>query len=124
MDTALWIVQSILAALFLMSGMMKLTQSKAFVKEKAGGWADDFSGTQIKLIGFAETLGALGLVLPMLLNLMPKLTWIAAGCLALVMIAAALTHSKRIENSSVLVNVILLLAALFIVLGRLILSPV
>jgi len=124
MDNILWIVQGVLAALFFMSGMMKLTQSKSFVVEKAGGWADDYSGTQIKLIGLFETLGALGLVLPMLLNMMPKMTLVAAGGLSLIMIFAALTHSKRIENSNVLINIVLLAAGVFIVIGRLIFSPI
>lgn len=63
------------------------------------GWANDFAERQIKMIGLAEVLGALGLVLPLALNILPTLTLVAAVGLALLMGGAASTHIRRKESS-------------------------
>ena len=122
MNVVIWIIQVLLAAAFLMSGIMKLTVSKNRVKEKVGGWVEDFKVIEIKMIGLVEMLGAIGLILPMVMNIFPFLTPIAAGGLGITMIVAAQTHLKRKE--SIIMNVVFLILALFIVLGRLVLVPV
>ena len=65
MNTALWIVQALLAIAFLMAGAMKTFQPKEKLAEKMG-WVEDFSQGQIRTIGILEILGALGLILPAL----------------------------------------------------------
>ena len=124
MNIALWIVQGILAAMFLMAGLMKLTQPKDKIREKVGDWVDGFSASSIKLIGLLEFLGAIGLILPMALNIMPLLTPVAAIGLVLTMVGAMIVHLQRKENDKVPMNIILLALALFVVVGRLILVPV
>jgi uncharacterized membrane protein YphA (DoxX/SURF4 family) len=53
MNTALWIIQVLLSAIFLMAGVMKLTQSKEKLSKQLP-WANDFSIGTVRLIGLAE----------------------------------------------------------------------
>ncbi len=118
MNIALWIVQGILAAMFLMAGITKLTKSKDEVKDKLGGWVDDVSSTGFKLIGLVELLGALGLILPVALNVLPILTPAAAAGLALTMIGALGLHIKRKEFKSLPMNLVLMGLSAFVLFGR------
>ena len=68
MNLALWIVQALLAAAFFAAGLIKLFRPKEKIAANPRlGWANDFTASQIKLIGLAEVLGAPGLVLPLYL---------------------------------------------------------
>lgn len=122
MNTVLWIVQGLLAAIFLMAGLMKALQSKAQIKERAGdamSWTDDFSEFQVTGIGMLEVLGALGLILPLLTGIFPFLTPLAAAGLVLTMVGAALTHLRRGDGfQPVMMNVVLMAMAVFVVIGR------
>jgi hypothetical protein len=65
MNVFLWIVAGVLAAFFLAAGATKLSQSRRKLLANPNmKWVEDFSAGTIKLIGAAETLGALGLILP------------------------------------------------------------
>jgi hypothetical protein len=98
-NLALWIIAGVLAFAFAGSGIMKLVQSKdKLVASPTGGWAADWSPASIKLVGVAEILGAIGLIL--------------------VMIGAAVVHSRRHELPNVAINVVLLLLAAFVAWGR------
>ena len=119
MNTALWIVAGFLAFAFFGSGAMKLAQSKEkIVASSTGGWAADWSPGAIKMIGVAEILGALGLILPAVTHIAPILVPIAAVGLILVMIGAAVVHTRRHELPNVAINVVLLLLAAFVAWGR------
>lgn len=72
----------------------------------------------IRFIGIAEILGAIGLILPMLLNVYPKLTGISAICLGLIMIPAGIIHYKRREIKNVVVNVLIFIVCLTIAYYR------
>lgn len=117
MNIALWIVQALLAVAFLGAGAMKLTQPKEKLVTSLA-WAESFSPTSIKLIGAAEILGALGLVLPALTGIAPVLTPLAAVGLAVVMVGAIVTHGRRGETPMIAVNAVLLALALFVAWGR------
>lgn len=124
MNIVLWILQGLLAVMFLMAGMMKIGQSKDGLKEKGGGrmdWVDDLSAGNIKLIGILEVLGALGLILPQLTGIQPWLTPLAAVGLALTMAGATLLHIRRSEP--VVPTIVLLLFAAFVAYGRFVLIP-
>jgi hypothetical protein len=117
MNIALWLVQSLLAAGFLLAGGMKALRPRAqLLTDKRMAWANDFSATQIKLIGAAEVAGAFGLVLPWALGVAPILTPVAAGCLAIIMGGAALTHKKR--NEPFAPPLVLGVLALGVAIGR------
>ena len=121
MNTVLWIIQGLLAAAFLMAGVMKMTQPKEKLGEQMA-WVEDFSANQIKLIGLLEALAAIGLIVPPLVNA-PILTPLAAVGLVLTMIGAAVTHLRRGENQMIGINVVLFLLAAFVAYGRFVLEP-
>ncbi|AEV32125.1 DoxX protein [Owenweeksia hongkongensis DSM 17368] len=124
MNTILWIVQGLLALMFLMAGAMKLSKPKQELREKLGDWVDQYSDLSLKLIGLAELLGAIGLILPMAMDFFPALTPLAAIGLAITMVGAMKVHYDRKEKSKVMTNIVLLLLAVFVVIGRLYLVPI
>ena len=111
MKKIILIVQILDALAFIMTGMMKIfTPYEDLVLMENMGWAQDFSGTQITIIGILETLGGLGLLLPLVLKKLISLIPLAALGLALVMVGAIVTHVGRDEP--VIVNLVLLLLTL------------
>tara|TARA_R110002074_G_scaffold213250_1_gene382888 strand:+ start:168 stop:503 length:336 start_codon:yes stop_codon:yes gene_type:complete len=110
--------------MFLMAGAMKLSKSKKELREKLGGWVDQYTDISIKLIGLAELLGAVGLILPMAIGVLPILTPLAAIGLAMTMVGAMKVHYERKEKSKVITNIVLMLLAVFVVIGRLYLAPI
>ena len=123
MNLALWIIQGLLAIMFLMAGLMKLSKPKIELSEKLGNWVDSYSLNTIKLIGLLEFLAAVGLILPLAINIFPILTPIAAIGLAVVMIGAMNLHYKRGEKDKIGMNLILFLLSVFVVFGRFYLVP-
>ena len=65
MSIALWVVQVLLAAAFLVSGATKLSQPKEKLV-KSMTWVEDFSQPTVRVIGALEVLGAIGVVVPAL----------------------------------------------------------
>lgn len=122
MNIVIWIVQGLLAAMFLMAGIMKATQPKEKLSKNMT-WVNDVSANNVKLIGVLEILAAIGLVLPQVTGILPWLTPLAAIGLMLTMIGAILVHAKRSENSAIGINLVLLLLAAFVAYGRFMLIP-
>jgi len=117
MNIALWIVQALLALAFGMAGAMKSTQPKEKLAAQMG-WVNDFSASNVKLIGVLELLAAIGLIAPLLTGILPWLTPLAALGLVLTMVGAMVTHARRKENSALGINLVLLLLAAFVAYGR------
>ena len=117
MNTALWIAQGLLAAAFLMAGLMKVVKSKEELSEQMG-WVDDFSEGVIKVIGGLEILGAVGLILPGITGIAPVLVPLAAVGLGLTQVGAIVVHGRRSEMQNVVVSVILLGMSAFVTWGR------
>ncbi|WP_339236377.1 DoxX family protein [Paenibacillus sp. FSL R5-0517] len=117
MDITLWIVQIILAAGFVYSGWMKTIRIES--SRKMWAWVDDVPKSLVVLIGIAELLGALGLVLPWALNIAPLLTPIAAMALAAVAFLGMLFHIRRSEYRELGVNILFMVLALIVTFGRL-----
>jgi DoxX-like family len=82
-NVTLWVVQGLLAALFLFAGVMKLVLPVEAMAGPVG-----LPGLFLRFIGVAETLGAIGLILPGLLGIHRELTPLAAGGLVIIMIGA------------------------------------
>ncbi len=101
-----WILQVVLALMFIMTGTMKtlfpIDQLAASLP-----WVNDVSAGLVRFIGLSELLGGLGLILPALLKYKTKLTAFAAIGIVLVMIAASAFHISRGENSVIGINIIL-----------------
>jgi uncharacterized membrane protein len=117
MSIIVWVLASLLALTFFAAGSTKLLRDRAVVvADPRMRWASDFTATQIKLIGLAEVLGAVGLIAPAALGVQPRLSPISAVGLALLMTGAVVTHIRRGENPSpalVLGTLSLVLAVLF-----------
>ena len=113
MNVFLLVVQAVLAVVFLMAGIMKLTQPKEKLADKMP-WVTDFSQGQLRLIGVVEILGALGLIVLGLTGILPGLASLVAFGLALTMVGAILTHLRRKEYGNIILNVILMLAAVLV----------
>ena len=117
MNVFLWIVAAVLAAAFVLAGLMKATQPKDKLEPRLP-WVEDFSAGTVRFIGVAELLGGLGLILPAATGIAPLLTPIAATCLAVVMVLAATTHIRRKEPSGVGVNAVLFVLVSVVAWGR------
>src|ERR1700688_3110565 len=118
MNLALWIVAIVLAAVFAGSGLMKQFVSKDKLAASCQGWGQDYSQSSIRLIGLAEILGAIGLVLPAAVHIAPILVPLAAVGLALVMVVAAVVHARCNDRINIAVNVVLIALAVFVAWGR------
>jgi uncharacterized membrane protein YphA (DoxX/SURF4 family) len=119
MNIFLWIVAGILAAFFLAAGATKLTQSRRKLLANPNmQWVQDFSAGTIKLIGTAEVLGALGLILPGALDIAPILVPLAATGLGVIMVGAIITHGRRKEPQPMVLNAIVLILAVVVAIFR------
>ena len=118
MNVALWIVQGLLAALFLFAGGAKLVMS---LDQMAGPVA--LPGWFLRFIGVCEVLGALGLVLPGLFRIRPGLTPLAAVGLVIIMIGATVVGLVGGMVVVALMNVVVALLAAFVAYGRWRLAP-
>jgi len=118
----LWVVQVLLAAVFLVSGATKLSQPKEKLL-KNWAWVEDLSQRTVRIIGVLEVLGAIGIVVPALTGIVPWLTPLAALGLVPLMLGAALTHLRRTEYGYITMNAVLLILAAFVVWGLFFVLP-
>lgn len=117
MHITLWVVQVLLAAIFLMSGFMKASTPIEKLSAMVP-WTSDVPLALVRFIGTVEVLGGLGLLLPSLLRIKPTLTVLAAAGLATIMLLAIPFHISRGEASVIGMNGLFMLIALFIAWGR------
>jgi hypothetical protein len=119
MNLTLWIIAGLLAAVFLVAGANKLfIPQENLAKAPGGGWVLDFSAGFVKALGAVEILGAVGLILPALLDIAPILVPLAAVGLALIMVGATIVTFRRHEYKHVLLNLTYLALAAFVAWGR------
>ncbi|WP_329374949.1 DoxX family protein [Streptomyces sp. NBC_01483] len=118
MNLALWIIAGALGAACLAGGAMKLTRPKEKLAASGWGWVEDFGVGSVKAIGALEVLAGVGLILPAALGVAPVLVPLAATGVLLLMIGAAVTHFRRHEVQSIVVNLVLLAVAGFVAWGR------
>lgn len=115
MQIALWIASGLLAFAMVAAGAFKLATPRVKLAEKLK-WAQTWSDGNVKLLGLAEVLGGIGLIVPPLTGILPILTPIAALCLVVLMIGAVKTHMDFKEP--VVAPAILALLGVFVALGR------
>ena len=118
MTYALWIVQGLLALIFLFAGGMKLVQSLEVLTEQT-----PLPGLFVRFIGVAEVLGALGVILPGLLRIRPGLTPLAAAGLVIIMIGATVFTLASGAVAPALIPLVVGLLAAFVAYGRWRLAP-
>ncbi|MET8848621.1 DoxX family protein [Amycolatopsis sp. NPDC004625] len=119
-NIALWVVQGLLALVYLAAGGLKVVRSREqLVASGNFEWMKDSSEAGVKAVGLVEVLGALGVILPRLTGIAPMLTPIAAVGLVIVQIGALRVHLVRNERRPLPANVLLLLLlAAFAAVGR------
>jgi hypothetical protein len=118
MNVALWIVQSLLTALFLGSAYCKGTWSRERLVQSGQTGVQGLSYPRIRFIALMELFGAAGLVLPWALGIAPVLTPLAALGLATIMVLAARVHARLDEPANVAKAIAFLGACLFVAVGR------
>ena len=115
MDIALWIASGLLAFAMMVAGGAKLAVPQAKLLEKMK-WAESWSDGRFKLLGLAELLGGVGVIVPHATGILPILTPVAAVCLVVLMAGAVKTHMDRKEPPAA--PAILALLGVFVALGR------
>lgn len=118
MNLALWIGQILLAAMFALSGAMKLSMSRERLLETGQTSARIVPMPLMRFTAVCELLAVLGLILPWLTGVAPVLTPIAAAGLVVVMLGAMSIHARLGEPKAIATNVALLLIAAFVAWGR------
>ena len=97
MNTALWIVQGLLAFAMFGAGTFKLTTPHGKLAAKMR-WATTWPPARVKLLGLAQVLGAVGLIAPWATGILPILTPVAACCLLVLMLGGVKTHVDLKES--------------------------
>lgn len=123
MTYVLWIIQILLALLFLFAGGTKLVLPLDVLKSMGSPNQIQLPGLLLRFIGVAEVLGALGLILPGLLRIKPWLTPLAAAGLVVIMIGATALTLAAGEVGPAIVPLVVGLLAAFVAYGRWRLAP-
>jgi len=118
MNIALWIVQTLLALLFLWAGGMKLVLPIEEMTKQM-----PLPGLFLRFIALCEVLGALGLIFPGLLRIRPGLTPLAAAGLAIIMIGAVVTTLMSGDIATALLPLVAGILCAFVAYGRWRLAP-
>ena len=120
MNVALWILQVLLAALFLWHGWLFLSPPAELVEimnKEFALWFRIF-------LGVAEVLAAIGLIVPGVTRILPSLIPITAVCLMIVMVSATVLHSTRGETGSAITTAILFVVLAFVAYMRWKVNPI
>jgi hypothetical protein len=123
MNIVLWIIQGLLALLFLFSGGMKLVIPPDVLRSMGSPNQVVLPGLFIQFIGVCEVLGALGLILPGLLRIRTGLTPSAATGLVIIMIGATVLTMIGDGVGLAVIPFVTGLLTLFIAYGRWRLAP-
>jgi hypothetical protein len=110
---ALWTVQGLLAAMFLLAGAMKWAMPIAMLEAQS-----HLPGAFVRFIGVCEILGALGLILPGLFRIRTELTFLAATGLVLIMTGATTVTLAQGQIAPALAPLVLGILAAFVARGR------
>ena len=114
-NTGLWIVQGLLAAMFLLAGGSKLVMSAA---QMTAPGPVQLPVAFIRFIGVCETLGAIAMILPGLTGIRPGLTPLGAGGLVIIMIGATVVNIVNGPAAAAVLTAVFGLMAAYVVWGR------
>ena len=117
MNIVLWILQIFAGLVFLASGAAKLFVPREQAAKRME-WVNTIPQGIVRLIGLAEVLGGLGLIIPWATQTQPMLTPIAAICLGIIMVGAIITHLRLKENNRSMPGIVLLIIVCIIAAGR------
>jgi uncharacterized membrane protein YphA (DoxX/SURF4 family) len=118
MNIALWIIQVLLALIFLFAGVTKLVLPiEEMTKQMA------MPGLFLRFLGVAEVLGALGLILPGLFRIKTWVTPLAAAGLMIIVIGATVITLKLGGGATALFPLVTAVLSALVVYGRWRLAP-
>ena len=123
MNIVLWIIQVLLALLFLFAGGMKLVIAPEVLQSMGSPNQIVLPGLLVRFIGVCEVLGGLGLILPGLLRIRPGLTPLAAAGLGIIMIGATVLSFAADGMAAAIVPFVTGILAAFVAYGRWRLAP-
>ena len=118
MNIALWILQTLLALIFLWAGGIKLVLPIEEMTKQV-----PLPGLFLRFIALCEVLGAIGLILPGLLRIRPGLTPLAAAGLVIIMIGATVLTLLTGDIAMALIPLVVGILAAFVAYGRWRLAP-
>ena len=118
MTYALWIIQVLLALLFLFAGGTKLALPLDVLTSMGSPNQVHLPGLLIRFIGVCEVLGGLGLILPGLLRIRRGLTPLAAAGLAIIMAGATVLTIMGDGVTLALMPLVIGLLTVFVAYGR------
>ena len=118
MNIVLWIIQVLLALLFLFAGGMKLVISPEVLQSMGSPNQIVLPGLFVRFMGVCEVLGGLGLILPGLLRIRPGLTPLAAAGLVIIMIGATVLSFAADGMAAAIVPFVTGILAAFVAYGR------
>ncbi|MDA0182880.1 DoxX family protein [Solirubrobacter phytolaccae] len=110
MTVAYWVLAGLLAVFYVYSGSIKAVRSKAQLAPMMH-WVETTPLALIRFIGVVELLGAVGLIVPRLLDIAPWLAVVAAVGLAVLQVLAGSFHLSRGERAQAWLNVVLIVLA-------------
>ena len=120
MNALMWVIQVVLAVVFLAHGLLLLFPPAAIVEQMNASMPRWFQ----LFLGVAEVLAAIGLTLPGLTRVKTWLVPCAAAGIMIVMIAATAFHFNRGETSSALTTLVLLALATAVAYWRWRVAPI
>ena len=115
MNILLWILQCLLALLFIFSGATKFVMPVEEMNRQA---PVVLPGLFLHFIGVCEILGGFGLILPSLLRIKPGLTPLAATGLAIITIGATVITMRGGMVAMVVLPLTTALLCIFVAYGR------
>ena len=119
MNTILVTLSVLLAATYAVVGSSKLFASREKLLAVPGmGWVADAPTARVRVIGALEIAGAIGIIVPWATGILAVLTPLAAWGLAAVQVGGIWTHLSRGEREHLWLNVLLLVAAVVVAIGR------
>lgn len=123
LSVTLWVVQILLALMFIASGLWKLLTPIEQLAESFP-WVGEVSAVLVRGTSLLDVVGGLGLLLPSVTRIRPRVAVAAAiGCAAL-QLGAIVFHVSRGEVADIPFNLVLLTLALFVAWGRNTADPV
>lgn len=118
MNILLWVIQILLALLFLFAGGTKLVLPLETLQQAGSPNQVQLPGLFIRFIGVCEVLGGLGLVLPGLLRIRQGLTALAATGLAIIMVGAVIISIAADGIAAGIAPLVVGLLCAFVAYGR------
>lgn len=109
-------VQILLAIVFGLAGYFKISAPIEKLSQMGMSFVTSYPEIMVRLIGVAEVLGAIGLILPSAMRIKPVLTPVAAVGFSIIMVLATWQHIS--DQESFVSTLILLALCCFVAWAR------